>query len=66
MTGCRAAPRPQRHSPRETPLSAYGDDRARDTIGLFERVGPFRYRLVLPWRGDNKLAVVELVPAPEQ
>ena len=35
-------------------------------VGLFERVGPFRYRLVLPWRGDNKLAVVELVPAPEQ
>ena len=48
------------------PLAAYGEDRARDTVGLFERVGPFRYRLALPWRGDNKLAVVEMVPAPEQ
>jgi hypothetical protein len=53
-------------SPRGTPLAGYGDDRARDTIGLFERVGPFRYRLALPWRGDSKLAVVEMVPAPEQ
>jgi hypothetical protein len=53
-------------SARGTPLAGYGDDRARDTIGLFERVGPFRYRLALPWRGDNRLAVVEMVPAPEQ
>ena len=53
-------------SARGTPLGAYGDDRSRDTVGLFERVGPFRYRLALPWRGDNKLAVVEMVPAPEQ
>jgi hypothetical protein len=53
-------------SARGTPLAAYGEDRARDTVGLFERVGPFRYRLALPWRGDNKLAVVEMVPAPEQ
>lgn len=51
---------------RGTPLGAYGDDRSRDTVGLLERVGPFRYRLALPWRSDNKLAVVELVPAPEQ
>ena len=51
---------------RGTPLGAYGDDRGRDTVGLFERVGPFRYRLALPWRGDNKLAVIEMVPAPEQ
>jgi hypothetical protein len=53
-------------SARGTPLGAYGDDRGRDTVGLFERVGAFRYRLALPWRGDNKLAVVEMVPAPEQ
>ncbi|MDB5691361.1 MAG: hypothetical protein JWO81_424 [Alphaproteobacteria bacterium] len=53
-------------SPRGTPLVGYGDDRMRDAAGLFERIGPFRYRLTLPWRGDNKLLVVELSPAPEQ
>ena len=53
-------------SPRGTPLAAYGDDRERDAIGLFERIGPFRYRLTLPWRGDYRLAVIELNPAPAQ
>jgi hypothetical protein len=53
-------------SPRSAPLSAYGDERDRDAVGLFERIGPFRYRLALPWRGDSKLAVVELSPAPAQ
>jgi hypothetical protein len=53
-------------SPRGMPLGAYGDDRMRDAAGLFERIGPFRYRLTLPWRGDNRLAVVELSPAPAQ
>jgi hypothetical protein len=53
-------------SPRGTPLAGYGDDRMRDAAGLFERIGPFRYRLTLPWRGDNRLAIVELSPAPEQ
>lgn len=52
--------------PRGMPLAAYGQDRDRDAIGLFERVGPFRYRLTLPWRADARLAVVELTPAPEQ
>ncbi|MEA3002330.1 MAG: hypothetical protein QOH81_1118 [Sphingomonadales bacterium] len=51
---------------RGTPLGGYGDDRARNAAGLFERIGPFRYRLTLPWRGDNRLAIVELSPAPEQ
>jgi uncharacterized protein DUF4893 len=53
-------------SPRGMPLGGYGDDRMRDAVGLFERIGPFRYRLTLPWRGDNRLAVVELSPAPAQ
>jgi hypothetical protein len=53
-------------APRGMPLAAYGDDSARNAIGLFERIGPFRYRLTLPWRGDNRLAVVEMTPAPEQ
>lgn len=42
----------------------YGEDPERDMIGLFERVGPFRYRLVVPWpRADSRLDVFELVPA---
>lgn len=50
----------------EAPL-AYGDDPARDMAGVFERVGPFRYRLVIPRpRGTSKLDVIELVPAPRQ
>jgi hypothetical protein len=53
-------------APRGMPLAAYGDDPSRNAVGLFERIGPFRYRLTLPWRGDNRLAVVELSPAPEQ
>jgi hypothetical protein len=52
--------------PRGMPIGAYGDDRERNIVGLFERIGPFRYRLALPWRGDSKLAVVELSPAPTQ
>jgi hypothetical protein len=50
----------------EAPL-AYGEDPARDMAGVFERVGPFRYRLVIPRpRGTSKLDVIELVPAPRQ
>lgn len=50
----------------EAPL-AYGDDPARDMAGLFERVGPFRYRLVVPHpRSGAKLELFELIPAPVQ
>ena len=50
----------------DAPL-AYGDDPTRDMAGVFERVGPFRYRLVIPRpRGTSKLDVIELVPAPRQ
>lgn len=50
----------------DTPL-AYGDDPTRDMAGVFERIGPFRYRLVIPRpRGTSKLDVIELVPAPRQ
>jgi hypothetical protein len=50
----------------DAPLS-YGEDPARDMAGVFERVGPFRYRLVVPRpRGTAKLDVIELVPAPVQ
>ncbi len=53
-------------NPRGAPVAPYGEDRARDAIGLFERIGPFRYRLTIPSRGENRLIVVELHPAPEQ
>lgn len=44
---------------------AYADDPARDLVGVVERIGPFRWRLVLPWRGDKPgLDVYELKPAP--
>ena len=48
----------------ETAMPAYGQDAARDMAGIVERVGPFRYRLVLPWpQNGAKIDVLELVPA---
>lgn len=42
----------------------YGGDPDRDMAGAFERVGPQRWRLVLPWpRWESTLDVIELVPA---
>jgi hypothetical protein len=50
----------------DAPLS-YGEDPARDMAGIFERIGPLRFRLVVPRpRGTAKLDVIELVPAPVQ
>ena len=46
----------------EKPL-AYGDDAKRNMAGVFERIAPFRWRLVIPWpQSDNKLQVFELTP----
>jgi hypothetical protein len=46
---------------------AYGEDPARDTAGVFERIGPFRWRLVIPWpRSGAKLEVFELTPVADQ
>jgi hypothetical protein len=46
---------------------AYGDDPKRDMAGVLERVGPFEWRLVIPWpRGTSKLDVFELTPVDEQ
>lgn len=39
----------------------YGTDRVRDLVGVVERIGPFRWRLVLP--GDA-FEVYELTPVP--
>jgi hypothetical protein len=45
----------------------YGSVPQRDRIGVFERVGPLRFRLVTPAAGGrHKLEVLELTPAPTQ
>jgi len=34
-------------------------------VGVIERIGPFRWRLVLPWRGERPgLDIYELTPVP--
>jgi hypothetical protein len=46
----------------EVPL-AYRENPDRDMVGVMQRIGPFRYRLVIPWpRYESKLDVIELVP----
>jgi hypothetical protein len=46
---------------------AYGQDPDRDTAGVFERIAPFRWRLVIPWpRSGAKLEVFELTPVSDQ
>ncbi|MGZ2412620.1 uncharacterized protein DUF4893 [Sphingomonas sp. F9_3S_D5_B_2] len=46
---------------------AYGDDPKRDMAGVLERVGPFRWRLVIPWpQSTSKLDVFELTPVANQ
>ena len=42
---------------------AYGDDPKRNMAGVFERIGAFHWRLVIPWpQNDAKLDVFELTP----
>lgn len=44
---------------------AYGAEPDRDVVGVFERIGPFRWRLTLPWReGPAGLDIYELTPVP--
>ncbi len=51
----------------EDEVLAYGDDRKRDMAGIFERIGAFRWRLVIPWPQDGaKLQVFELTPVADQ
>ncbi|CAN5537524.1 hypothetical protein BH09PSE4_BH09PSE4_21170 [soil metagenome] len=48
----------------ETRALEYGADSNRDMAGLVERVGPKRWRLVLPYpRYESLIDVMELVPA---
>lgn len=50
----------------EQPL-AYGENPKRDMAGIFERIGAFKWRLVIPWPQDGaKLHVFELTPVPDQ
>jgi hypothetical protein len=42
----------------------YGEDPARDIAGQFERIGEFRYRLLVPGAAAPELLVFELVAAP--
>ena len=51
----------------EEEARAYGDDPKRDMAGIFERVGPFRWRLVIPYPQDGaKLDIFELTPVADQ
>ena len=46
---------------------AYGEDPKRDMAGVLERIGPFRWRLVIPWpQSTSKLDVFELTPVEQQ
>ena len=50
----------------EQPM-AYGEDYKRDMAGVLERIGPFKWRLVIPWpQGTSKLDVFELTPVALQ
>ena len=45
----------------ETTYPAYGQNAERDQVGVFERVGTDRWRLVLPWpKQESKLEILEL------
>lgn len=42
---------------------AYGDDPKRNMAGVLERIGAFRWRLVIPWpQSGSKLQLFELTP----
>ncbi len=51
----------------EEEARAYGEDPKRDMAGIFERVKPFVWRLVIPYPRDGaKLDVFELTPVADQ
>lgn len=46
---------------------AYGDNPRRDMAGVLDRIGPFKWRLVIPWpQSTSKLDVFELTPVALQ
>jgi hypothetical protein len=45
----------------------YGQDEQRDVAGYLERIGPARWRLVMPKpHFESQLDVIELVPLPQE
>lgn len=51
----------------EDEARAYGEDPARDMAGIFERIAPFKWRLVIPFpQSGARLDVFELTPVAEQ
>lgn len=45
----------------ETTFPQYGQQAVRDQVGVFERIGSSRWRLVIPWpKVDSKLEILEL------
>ena len=51
----------------EEEVRAYGEDARRDMAGVFERIGPFRWRLVIPYPLNGaRLEVFELTPVADQ
>ena len=51
----------------EDEARAYGDNPKRDMAGIFERIGPFRWRVTIPFPQDGaKLDVFELTPVADQ
>ena len=45
----------------------YGQDQTRDVAGFVERIGPNRWRLVMPRpHFESQLDVIELVPSPKE
>jgi len=49
-------------APGEGMAPGYGTNEARNLVGVFERVAPMRYRLVIPSRAGARLDVIELAP----
>lgn len=51
----------------EEEARAYGEDPKRDVVGIFERIAPFKWRLVIPFTQTGaRLDVFELTPVEEQ
>jgi hypothetical protein len=51
----------------EEEARAYGEDPKRDMAGVFDRIGPFVWRLVIPYpQNGSQLDVFELTPVAEQ
>jgi hypothetical protein len=50
----------------EMSLPSYGAQPERDIIGVVERIGNFRYRIVMPWpRSGAILEVIDLAPSTD-